>query len=394
MITSKEIAEKIHMFYNLLYHLDDYIKNKKERKGQLRVSKNIRLILREIISSKINLNYFMNKRELDSYKDLNLKTNDDIVEKSKKYIVKINPLSLNQKNLNTINLFYDSGNEVYILNYLILEKIFSVIRFCFMEIVKKKNKECIEKLEKKFRNEFILYHRNDEREFSKKDNRENDSSNKFYNLNNTIKNNNTFGINSYKNRRHYENINYNKIKEITNNYITNNFNLSNIFNNNNSNLNGIIHSPNNNNSFKVSNNSINDLRIQLNKINNQMNLTSMKNNSKRTSHKNGIKKNISLPLIKENKKLNLKLNEKNKLNQNESIKSNNKFNFQNFSKVQINKTNILFNVSQKNNGKRTSFSNDKNLKFLEDINLSNKYNYKNILSLYNISKKFPAKKDK
>jgi hypothetical protein len=88
-----------------------------------------------------------------------------------------------------------------------------------------------------------LYHRNDEREFSKKDNRENDSSNKFYNLNNTIKNNNTFGINSYKNRRHYENINYNKIKEITNNYITNNFNLSNIFNNNNSNLNGMIHSP-------------------------------------------------------------------------------------------------------------------------------------------------------
>ena len=51
-------------------------------------------------------------------------------------------------------------------------------------------------------------------------------------------------------------------------------------------------------------------------------------------------------------------------------------------------------MSQKNNGKKTSFSNDKNLKFLEDINLSNKYNYKNILSLYNISKKFPAKKDK
>ena len=112
MITSKEIAEKIHMFYNLLYHLDDYIKNKKERKGQLRVSKNIRLILREIISSKINLNYFMNKRELDSYKNLYLKTNDEMQEKSKKYIMKINPLSLNQKNLNTINLYFDSGNEV------------------------------------------------------------------------------------------------------------------------------------------------------------------------------------------------------------------------------------------------------------------------------------------
>ena len=39
MSTSKEVAEKIHMFNNLLYHLDDYIKNKKERKGQLHLLK-------------------------------------------------------------------------------------------------------------------------------------------------------------------------------------------------------------------------------------------------------------------------------------------------------------------------------------------------------------------
>jgi hypothetical protein len=51
MITSKELAETILMFYNLLYHLDDYIKNKKERKQQLKTSKNIRLVLREVISS-------------------------------------------------------------------------------------------------------------------------------------------------------------------------------------------------------------------------------------------------------------------------------------------------------------------------------------------------------
>ena len=28
MLTTKQIAEKINMFYNLLFHLDDYIKNK------------------------------------------------------------------------------------------------------------------------------------------------------------------------------------------------------------------------------------------------------------------------------------------------------------------------------------------------------------------------------
>ena len=57
MLTTKQIAEKIDMFNNLLFHLDDYIKNKKERKGQLHLSKNIRLVLREIISSKENANY-------------------------------------------------------------------------------------------------------------------------------------------------------------------------------------------------------------------------------------------------------------------------------------------------------------------------------------------------
>ena len=39
MKTTKEIAEKIFMFNNLLYHLDDYIQNKKERKGQLYIPK-------------------------------------------------------------------------------------------------------------------------------------------------------------------------------------------------------------------------------------------------------------------------------------------------------------------------------------------------------------------
>ena len=65
MSTSKEVAEKIHMFNNLLYHLDDYIKNKKERKGQLHLSKSIRLVLREIISSKKSIKYFLSKEDID-----------------------------------------------------------------------------------------------------------------------------------------------------------------------------------------------------------------------------------------------------------------------------------------------------------------------------------------
>ena len=168
MITSKGIAEKIHMFYNLLYHLDDYIKNKKERKGQLRVSKNIRLILREIISSKINLNYFINKEELDSYRDLFDNKIEAIISKEQLYIKKVNPLSFNQKNLHTVNLFYNSNNELFIINYLVLDKILSIIKFCFVNIIKQKNKEYIEKLEKKYKNDFVLYHIDSEGDFDNK----------------------------------------------------------------------------------------------------------------------------------------------------------------------------------------------------------------------------------
>ena len=385
MITTKEIAEKIHMFYNLLFHLDDYIKNKKERKGQLRVSKNIRLILREIISSTKNLNYFMNKKELDAYKDLSLKTNDEILEKEKKYILKINPLSFNQKNLNTINLFFDSGSEVYILNYLTLDKIFSIIRFCFKETINKKNTEFIEKLEKKYKNDFILYHIDDEKNNNKKDNNETN------NLNNIVKNNQISGINSYKNKGRYVNIKTSKNRELTNSFKNNNFNLSILLNNNSFNLNNILNSPNNN-SFKNSNNSLNDLRIQINKLNNQMNLTSMKNNAKRISYKNNLKKNISLPLIKENKKLYLNSNDKNKLNKNESIKSNNKIDLSKDYQNQNNKFNFLFNISKQINNKRSSFSNDKNIKLFVNKNLSSKFIYKKILSLYNLPKKFSVKK--
>ena len=68
----------------------------------------------------------------------------------------ITPFSFNQKNLDTLNFFYDSRNEVYVLNYLILEKIFTVLRFCFIEAIKKAKKEMMKNLENKNKNNFLF----------------------------------------------------------------------------------------------------------------------------------------------------------------------------------------------------------------------------------------------
>ena len=150
---NKAIAEKILMFTNLLFHIDDYIKNKKERKGQLNVSKNIRLVLREVISSKVNLKFFINN-EIISTDEIPKKSLEE-KKKEKEYIKKINPLSFNQKNLININLFYNTNNEIFIINYLILEKIFSILRSCIWETIKKKNGEYEIALGRKDKN-FVL----------------------------------------------------------------------------------------------------------------------------------------------------------------------------------------------------------------------------------------------
>ena len=152
-IENKEIAEKLQMFTNLLFHIDDYIRNKKERKGQLNVSKNIRQVLREVISSIINLNFFINNVVISS--EQNEKKSIEEINNQKLYIKAINPLSFNQKNLNNINLFYNANNEVFIINYLILDKIFSILRHCLREIVKKKNMDYDHFLGRKDKN-FVL----------------------------------------------------------------------------------------------------------------------------------------------------------------------------------------------------------------------------------------------
>lgn len=369
MITSKDIAEKIHMFYNLLYHLDDYIKNKKERKGQLRVSKDIRLILREIISSKINLNYFINKEELDSYNDLIKKENEDTIEKEKKYIKQINPLSFNQKNLETISLFYNSNNEIYVLNYLSLEKIFSIIRFCFIQIMKQKNKEFIEKIEKNNNNNFGLY---------QADNKEN------YNNKNAIDKKYNILKKILKADIQKEQIqDKNKINNDRNNNINilsfNRENINDIFINNKSSPNNTI--------INKRQNSLDYLRNQINKINTQMNLSLKKPKINRFYPKKTFKKNTSLPLIIDNKN---SLNSFN-YNDNNLIKKsiiNNNNNRLTFNKIINNKNYFLFNTPRQNKGITNTFLSTKNIKIKDSPYYANEFDYKKIISLYNIRKIF------
>ena len=340
--SSKQLAEKIHMFYNLLYHIDDYIKNKKERKGQLRVSKNIRLILREIISSKINLNYFINKEELDSYKIE--KKSEEIIKKERQYIKTINPLSFNQKNLDCINLFYNSNNEMYVINYLSIEKIFSIVQYCFIQIMKQKNIESKAKYEKENKN-FVLYN-TEESEIKNLYNNKIEESNK--NSKNDI-------LNKMIKRKNFTNVG--RLFEIDLRKSLNDKNPNNSVNvfsiiNNSYKLNNIPSILNNNYKKKYKDKG-NNLKMQIKKINNQMNISLIRANSKKT-----LKKNLSLPLINVKKLGN---------NKNTSYyrKENNKDKEYNYS---INKTNKIIDI--RNN-----------------IQMLNGYDYNKVLPLYNIAKK-------
>ena len=351
---TKQLAERIHMFFNLLYHIDDYIKNKKERKGQLRLPKSIRLILREVISSKINLNYFINKEELDSYK-VGKKSEDDI-QKEKEYIRIINPLSFNQKNLETINLFYNTNNEMFIINYLSIDKIFTIIQFCFRQLMKQKKIDFKKKYEDEHKN-FVLF--NIEESDLLRSN-----SNKYMDNNLSTKNNIIKKILKIQNKDSCINYPYytdeRRLFEIDKNKSNNNIGTNNSVNifsimNNSYKLNNVTSILNYNKNNLITKN--NNLKMQINKINKQMNLSPIKSNNKISLSKNKLKRNISLPLINVNKNH----NRNNSCRGNESIK--------------INDYTSLLNNSKKNIPEKNK--NDYNIK---------KYNYNRILPLYNMAK--------
>ena len=306
MITSKEIAEKIHMFYNLLYHLDDYIKNKKERKGQLHLSKSLRLVLREVISSKNNLKYFLNKEEIDSHlskyiSNLKIKKEDEKFKTMKS----ITPLSFNQKNLNTISYFYNTKNEVYVINYLVIEKIFSIIRFCFIETMKKRKKEFIKEIENKNKTNFSLYkideiNSNDliKNKILKKNNTflKNSIDSKIEEDQDTSSSNK--GINMIKPNRAFREKKMNETDQ--KNRVT--INISSMINNNCNYLNIFSHKYEINNDFiKNNKNLLRNLRWQVKIINDRVKLSQIKGKQKTYLNNRIIKQESSFPIIKTHK---------------------------------------------------------------------------------------------
>ena len=384
MITSKEIAEKIHMFYNLLYHLDDYIKNRKERKGQLHLSKSLRLVLREVISSKNNLKYFLNKEEIDSHlskyiSNLKIKKEDEKFKTMKS----ITPLSFNQKNLNTISYFYNTKNEVYVINYLVIEKIFSIIRFCFIETMKKRKKEFIKEIENKNKTNFSLY-KIDE-----------------INSNNLIKNkilkkNNTFlknsidskieedqdtsssnkGINMIKPNRAFREKKMNETDQ--KNRVT--INISSMINNNCNYLNIFSHKYEINNDFiKNNKNLLRNLRWQVKIINDRVKLSQIKGKQKTYLNNRIIKQESSFPIIKTHKNVINKSMEKIGKNKNDesTLVSENK----------IDAKNIITNIikSRKLNLPESTKSINKYDKHNRSgININ--YDYRRVLPLFRLSK--------
>ena len=279
MSNTKLLADKINMFCNLVYHIDDYINNVYQKKDQSYVSKNIRLVLREVISSKINLKFFINKEEVEPSK--NEKILEEKLLKESKYIKKINPLSFNQKNLDTINLFYNSNNEMFVINYLSVEKIFSIIQYCFKNIIKQKNIEIKKRFERQNKN-FVLYDNQNEETKYNINTKENNINNAI-NVNKTVLLNKLL-INKSKPRKVYNNINSVNIFSI----INQSYKLNNIRSvlNNNSNI--------KNNYLKK--------RIRLVKGINSSSKIRIVNPIIKTS----LKRNISLPLINGKKLINLK----------------------------------------------------------------------------------------
>ena len=395
MITTKEIAEKIHMFYNLLYHLDDYIKNKKERKGQLHLSKNIRLVLREVISSKNNLKYFINKEEIDShFFDLMLSKRSKKQEEIFKNIKVITPLSFNQKNLNTINLFYNSNNETFVLNYIILDKIFSIIRFCFIETLKKRKIEFIKNFENKNSTNFSL-HKIDESEISFFSSNEN-------NLFLTGKNSTLKNILETKKEEDFDTSSTNKgLKKIKSNKAFKEKNIINLTKknhvsinissliNNNYNCNNITSSQDIqiNEFIRKKSNLLRNLRWQVKIIDDKIKLSQIKDKQdkpekqeKKDNHFiNRIKKQASFPLIKTNKTLIKKSEEKYKKREIEDSTL--------ISENKIEAKNIIANImkSKKINYPGTTLYTNK-LKKQNRSGIFSYYDYRNILPLFKLSK--------
>ena len=145
MTTNKIIAEKINVFLNLLFHLEDYITNQKVREEQLHISDNVKQVLSEVSNSPTVKKYFFKGTDVNlEYEDNDVEPEFRIMrltEDKIKYIKMVNPQSFNQKNLELLNFFYNSTGEADMINDLIKFKVLTIIKFCLTQIMLKKYKE-------------------------------------------------------------------------------------------------------------------------------------------------------------------------------------------------------------------------------------------------------------
>jgi len=175
MITNKVIAEKINVFLNLLFHLEDYINNQKIREEQLHISDNVKNVLSEVAySEKVKLyfyhgadaNHNQDENEIDPiFKPMTLNENKI------KYIKKVNPQGFNQKNLELLNFFYNSTGETDMINDLIKSKMLSIIKYGLTQVMLKKLKEKEKKIYSRIN--FVLINKNNNKKLL------NDFNNKF-----------------------------------------------------------------------------------------------------------------------------------------------------------------------------------------------------------------------
>ena len=145
MTTNKIIAEKINVFLNLLFHLEDYVNNKKIREEQLHVANNVKIILSEVTDSSKVKEYFFKGADLNNENEEKDKESKfkvmRLTDDEKRYIKKVNPQSLNQKNLQSLNFFFDSTGEADMINDSIKVKMLDVIKFCLTQAMNKKFKK-------------------------------------------------------------------------------------------------------------------------------------------------------------------------------------------------------------------------------------------------------------
>ena len=315
MITNKVIAEKINVFLNLLFHLEDYIHNQKIREEQLHISENVKNVLSEVGYSQKVKDYFFHGADANHDHDENeidpIFKPMELTENKINYIKKVNPQGFNQKNLELLNFFYNSTGEIDMINDLIKNKILSIIKYCLTQVMLKKLKEKEKKIYSKIN--FVLINKNNNKPLN--------------NFNNKFLQNHNIKFSIFKNKRSLSDMKEqfrlkpNFIVPPINNVKTNKNKRNNIFNNK-----ELLKKGENNNITKVENYYKTNLHknyiliqddLKNKDKNNDQSFPNVKNKNYKAKNLNGnqISPSIQLDLIQLLHKRKKKKSENNKFSQ-------------------------------------------------------------------------------